>query len=375
MRVFISKARVDWTLYTLYGVFLLILYKVIGPQFEGESQKYIQVAEDLSMSRLDYILGQYTSYLTHIIYVKTILVLFKNKLLIAGFNIVLSVIGAELIYRATDNIFKSKRAAFIAKALTLFCYPVQFWTLSAYSEPLFIFLSILLFYIVTTKGFKPFLVFFFISVLLLFTRPQGMFFVCYFWVYYFAKSFGLNVIRLSTISALVLIFIVLFIDVDPNRLKELLYAEPILVSEHKEVWFSNGIRNAFQAYGVLLGQMGWKELLTLSSRKLLYYFVMIRDYYSWFHNLIFGVYSVYLIIGVVALWNGMKTNRQLVIVLSYILFFNIFMTLVFWNAWHNRFNILLLPILSVFIAGSADALILRYKNYGRELEVDHSSTV
>lgn len=349
-----SKNKFFWILVGLfYLVELLVIYLKSGIVYTNEASKYLYLADHLAWDNWVELVEKYKFYITYALVLKVGLAVFKDKLILIFIHILLSFMSSVMIFRMSEKLFNIRWAARIAVVLFLGCYPIQFWTLTLYSETVFIFLYMLLFYYLILYRFKSLYFAIILSVLVLFTRPYGVFFVLCFWMYYVQLTWKLSL--RNYIGMFVFCFIVLFTAIVNYKVSSTFYLTGVLYREAMCTNLQdianplNPFDNLSHTYQYLYYKMGAKALVLLEIKKLCWYFCMLRPHYSILSNLIFGFFNLYFFIGIYSFFRLRTIHQNLFVMLSFLFFANVFMVVLTYNEWHNRFNILMLPFLCIYI--------------------------
>ncbi|MDX9750667.1 MAG: hypothetical protein RBT71_06265 [Flavobacteriales bacterium] len=131
-----------WCLVALHLVFMGVLYHVQGVQADKEALKYLGAAADLLRGDASGLLGRYALYAGYILFLVPFVAV-GMPLLAVGVQMLLGVAAAFALRRMVLRAGVPASVANGAMAVLLFAHPVQQWSLSLYSEGLFIPLVVL----------------------------------------------------------------------------------------------------------------------------------------------------------------------------------------------------------------------------------------
>jgi len=257
------------------------------------------------------------------------------------FQLFVNTIATFRFYQIADKIFVQKRIATVITLLLILSFQIQMWNFHLYTESLFISGIIIYSYYLLNRSLsntKNILMLSFLFVVLSFLRPTGVLLAIPTAVYLF--SHRANEGKMNRKIGIWFLMVALIV--------------------YANLQFSTGqffsfVQKAYANSWVIWGYDGFENINSLSSisgfiellayRKL-YYFSMVRPYYSDSHNLLeMSFYPIYVlaIIGFIPFW---KNNRKVfAFVFSTIVIISVFSILTFIN-WHGRF---IAPILPFFI--------------------------
>ncbi len=100
-----------------------------------------------------------------------------------------------------------------------------------------------------------------------------------------------------------------------------------------------------EVYGAFLQQNSFGTILNLSFKKAISFFTLTRPYYSLSHNLINSFYYLFILGGLLGIYNLIKTkaNTLFVIYFASILSASLLIVMLIYNEWSERFLVPLLP--------------------------------
>jgi hypothetical protein len=275
------------------------------------------------------------------------------------FQLFVNAIATFRFYQIADKIFAQKGIATIITLFLILSFQVQMWNFHLYTESLFISGIIIYSYYLLNRSLnkmKNVLMLSFLFVILSFLRPTGVLLAIPTALYLFLHK--ANQDKLNRKIGVWILMVVLIV--------------------YANLQFSTGqffsfVQKAYANSWVIWGYDGFDNMNSLSSisgfielvayRKL-YYFSMLRPYYSGSHNLLeMSFYPIYLlaIIGLIPFW---KNNRKdFTFVFSTIFIISVFSILTFIN-WHGRFIAPILPFF-ILISGFGIQFFLKKNNFSK----------
>jgi hypothetical protein len=342
---------------------------ITGFVFHQEAGKYLELARTLELYNWEEYFSKYKFYMTYVVYLK-IAKIYLSNYQIVYLHIILLYVSSHLLYKILEKEYKDRQIAIVGKILFLFCYPVHFWSTSLYIEPFFIILLILMMYLVYNRS--NVLLISIVSILFLFSRPNGPICLIFLLIFYYSNSLEFIKKYNSKLYVLALLFVVasiLFIKVDSNfQLAAIMNKEALGLSTTTDASGLNVRDNLWNAYLLIINQIGYKSFAVLMGKKVFWYFNMTRPYYSKLHNVVYAFYMLYFVFGFLAIRSQLKNekHRQLGKLIGALFISNLILIVLYQNEWHNRLNIISLPILCLSIA---PYILSKVKNkYGKKLE-------
>jgi hypothetical protein len=348
--------RIIGSIYFLYCIFLYFLYTYLGFIYANEGAKYMDLAQSLNGITWSEYWSIYKLYFGYILYLKYGLQLFSNKAFFIFIQIFLNFIGGYLILQIVRQHRWPLVVGYSSLVLFFFCYPLQYWTLTLYTETSFVFLTLLLYYLGINLNKKNGLVFIFLSIFMIFWRPQGLHFILLLVAYllhyfhiigynFFLKVCIVILIGLGVTSMLVkvdsLFYFAQFFNYEP-----FVQTKPYL---HSDMEVKD---NLLHAYRIMIEEIGWMRAIELQIKKIYWFLNMTRPCYSLKSNVLLFINSiVYFGLGLASLFAkpNLNTNKSF---LSFTFFWaasclvNVFLS---YNDWHNRYNIIFIPFLCMAI--------------------------
>lgn len=171
----LASPAARWAIIALHLALLVFLYLQHGIHDDKEALKYIGAAQDLLHGDTTGLLGRYKAYAGYILFLVPFVAIGMHQLAVLA-QIVLGIAAAFAVKRMVTRSGASPAMGHLAMAAYLLAPPVQQWTLSLYSEGLFIPMVVLfLEYALRpdARAWRPGL----LALALLITRPTGILFV------------------------------------------------------------------------------------------------------------------------------------------------------------------------------------------------------
>jgi len=171
----LSAPAARWVIVVPHLAFLFLLYRQHGMHGDKEALKYLGAAADLLHGDPGPTLHRYALYAGYILFLTPFVAVGLPELAVVA-QITLGITAAFALRRLTLRFGGSQVAANAAMAVYLLAYPIQEWTLSLYSEGLFVPLIVLFLEQASRQEYRPWRVGL-LAVALLITRPTGILFV------------------------------------------------------------------------------------------------------------------------------------------------------------------------------------------------------
>lgn len=168
-------ARSRWAIIALHLLFLALLAGQQGVLDDKEALKYIGAAQDLLNGDGTDLLGRYRAYGGYILFLVPFVAVGLPTLAV-GAQIAMGIAAAMALDRLVVRYSGSRVAGRMAMAVYLLAHPIQQWTLSLYSEGLFVPLVVVFLERALRPGAAraPLAL---LALLTVFTRPTGILFV------------------------------------------------------------------------------------------------------------------------------------------------------------------------------------------------------
>lgn len=350
----------------LYSLFLYLIYQKTGFVTINEAEKYISAAKELLTGNVAYTFEHHLFYSSYILFITPFFAAGGIKGVIAA-QIILNIVAAICLKKSVEAIFPSSKFSIVAMLIYLFSYPVQYWTLSLFSDNFFVaIISIALYYTIKKKKVPELFVWIFLLFILVFTRPPGIFlsFVFGFYYLYDKKIIAPTLLRISIGIVLAILFSALFyLPVETKGYIKPIAAGCIIVDQpdYDLPAFNNIEKSSLaDAYGYLIKQNGLTKTITLYFRKYGSFFTLTRPYYSFFNNSILALHYLLYLLAFVGIWT-LKNRRALLIMFISAIFLVGNLTALTYNEWHYRFTLGIFPFLITLSAVAIDSVINKIK--------------
>ena len=362
MTTFFNKAVKQKELLVLLSVWIIVQsYLVIsnGIKIDGEGSRFIPEAYTLintgSLSTANY----------YLYFLEIFLIYLKIKIGF-GFGVIIFIqLAANLIallYLNTflEKYYSSKKLAFTACALLLFCYPYQVYNTFLYTESLFFSLSLIYScYLLSISSFKAknVAVLLVLMLLLCITRPTGIFFFCASVIYsFFNLSKYLSLLKRTllffALSVIALLLLNILMGSGGGIDIILPFKDERIICDVPTLTYNVDIKttaNGNSLYGLLFYIFhNFDQFSRLALLKSKAFFGLTRPYYSTGHNLFIVTffYSLYLFIILAIARFKIATPTSFTYFLSLIII--TWISVVFsCDEWHNRFFLSLTPFLII----------------------------
>jgi hypothetical protein len=339
-----------------YSSFLYLIYRNSGIITGNEAEKYILASQKLINGDIAYSIRHHFFYSSYIVFITPFMAV-GGTLAVVIAQALLNIIAAMCLKKSVDIILPSNKMSFIGGLIFLFSYPIQYWTLTLFSDNFFVSLiCITLYYTLKRNKTKPQILFWiFLLVTLLFTRPPGIFLTIAFFCYYLYESKIMegSKVLLTAFVLFFILFVVLFnIPVENKGYIKPIAASSIIVDKpdyHVPGFTSNEKSTLNEAYAFLFKQHGFPHVIGLYAKKFVSFFTLTRPYYSTINN---GVLTLYYCFYVLALVGLFLIRRQKAIVLLFLLsvFLLANLTALTYNEWHYRFTLATFPFIFILTA-------------------------
>ncbi|MBS1634776.1 MAG: hypothetical protein JST26_02560 [Bacteroidetes bacterium] len=344
-----------------------LLYLHFGFNTAGEGDKYYTDALELSQGHVTQALDYQWLYSTYIIYLAFWIKFGISPRVIICISYLLSIGAYILFYRLLKREINPRVALFWLGFMML-SPMMQYWNLSLFSEPFFIALSLYCLYVwlYPVHGRISWLMLL-TALLLLVTRPSGLFVVLGTVILWLLKHKHVSLRRLmyASVCFLGLVFILVFFfmplhfqgyvaDISSGAVYAGFPQYPLRL--YPEAGYT-----LFDCYSQLIHEAGAGAASILVIEKCLSFFNLYRAYYSDFHNLFNVFHAVFYVFGVYALLKGSYPgNTSLAAVLRFcmaIVCLNMLLTGLFFNEWSERYTVSVFPFIFVCAAIGLHALL------------------
>ena len=335
----------------------LLALQQFGIVTNFEATKYIEQASHLLQT------GSYTS--ENFLYYSTqiLIIAFAQKIgagytLVVGLQLMLNALSTICFYKLIHKETGKLKVAFFFTFALLCMFYYQLYNVHLFTESLYFSFSILYFYYVFS--IKRLTLLSIAGILaglaiLFFTRPVGIFFLpatFLFVVLKFYRKQAKIIFLTAGLLFVILFFFLLNRSLDSGGEFDFLlpYEEEQIICGISTIGGKNQLtipveKNSVQGL-FYIATNHWKLFLTLSIRRLLAFFGMVRSYYSFGHNVFIGVYfyGLYLLcIAGIRRWT--KTKAPALSFFLCLIFLTALTAALSCDEWHNRFIYAILPFI------------------------------
>ncbi len=347
-----------------YAVFLVMIIKQTGIITINEAEKYISAAHKVLDGDFREVVSDYKFYFSYISFATIFLFIGGVKTTVIA-QAALSFTASVCIKKTLDLLQPNGFISFFAMFIFLFCYPVQTWVVTLYSDSFFISLTaIILYFTIKPKSKHETVLWVFLNIILVFARPPGVFLTLSFVMFAVYKAGILNTARVYLTFIFLFLILIISIFLIPSETKG--YIMPVAAgriivdSTHYTLpGFTQKPKSKLaDAYQYLLQKKGAGHLIALYTKKSISFFTLTRPYYSSGHNRIVKMFYLlypFFIVGLIYLWKSDK--KDIVLFLCICIFSLMNLVALTYNEWHYRFTA---PIFPFLIIGSACSLVSLY---------------
>lgn len=339
-----------------YGFFLYLIYRNSGIITGNEAEKYILASQKLVNGDIAYSFHHHFFYSSYIVFITPFMAV-GGTIAVVVAQALLNIIAAICIKKSTDLIIPNNKMSFTGGLIFLFSYPVQYWTLTLFSDNFFVTLiCITLYYTLKKNKTNPQLLFWiFLLTVQQFTRPPGIFLTIAFFCYYLYESKIMKGSKalLTALILLLILFVVLFnVPVENKGYIKPIAAGSIIVDkpDYNVPGFTGNEKSTLnEAYVFLFQQHGVSYFISLYAKKFVSFFTLTRSYYSSINN---GVLTLYYCFYVLALAGLVLIRRQKAISILFLssIFLLANLTALTYNEWHYRFTLAIFPFIFILSA-------------------------
>ena len=278
------------------------------------------------------------------------------------FQLLVNLLSVYFLYKTARKVYQNTSIAFIAALLLIICLPFQYWTVCLYTESLFCSLIIILLYSLfgtDTNNRIRYAYAALLFLLLLFSRPTGIFFMAVTAILIFYKFLHERKITAAVLGILLAATgFVFFLNYEMNSASSYNFIKPYL--EHYVICdvpypgstplaniYGSGIRAV-----VSYARDNTAEFLHLFFLRLVSFWGITRPFYSGLHNWMLRIffYPLYLaaIISVIKQW---KTKQALIIFCLATMGAFTISAMLTCDEWSNRFIMPVIPLV-IFLAAN-----------------------
>jgi hypothetical protein len=349
----------------------LLLFSKFGFGFEMEAKKYIREADFILENR-------YLSQGRYLFYLSTIIIIALSSALKIGlygaiaFILIINLSSYLLFFKALKKIFNARPPAFIVIFFLLSFWPYQSWSLFLYTECLFYSFVILLFsHLLLFKSInRKFLIRLFILLLLVvISRPLGVLFifpVLLFLFFHLNRKQRIFLFGSLVAASVLLVWVVQIVftttpDWNMKRafLEDSMICDMPLTANNNNLILSDNSNQLYRLFYYVTHN--FSHFSGLAVKRLKYFFLNTRDYYSPMHNLYLLTILAF-IYGSIIL--GFKNIRKVFSTAGISFIFSIIFLFALTVAlqcddYHNRFFLTLMPMLTVAAVAGCRPLVIR----------------
>lgn len=339
----------------------LVVQSIIFYQFGivtgYEAKKYIYQA-DYFLQHGHYETGNYLFYSTEILLIALCKKIQAGYLPLVAIQLLFNAVATFCFYRIVMQFTLRGQVALGFTAALLCMYYYQLYNVHLFTESLYFSFSVIFFYgLMRARKLSVLALLLILSglAILYFTRPVGLFFIPATFLFLVLKFYPRRAFFvLSTAGVALLLLFYLALNTSLNSGGELDFLLPYLderiicgvptIAEPHKINLpveKDSIEGLFYVI-----THNWQLFVSLSVKRLLAFFGVVRSYYSTGHNIFIGIYfyTMYLlIISGIRKWHSFQ-KPQVVFILC-LLFFTALTTALSCDEWHNRFIFAILPFL------------------------------
>ncbi|MBY0477774.1 MAG: glycosyltransferase family 39 protein [Chitinophagaceae bacterium] len=357
------KSGITYTVVALlYCLFLSLIYQRTGIVTINEADKYISAAKRLLEGDMIEVLQSFFFYSSYIFFTAAGIFTGGIKTVVIA-QALLSFISAVCIKKTINLLTGSNRLAFAGMLFFLFSYPLQYWILTLFSDSYFVSLiGITLYYTLKNKSSKEFSFWVFLNILLVTSRPPGVFFVTMFGLYFLHNSriIATKKLIITGIVAFAVIYLSLFyLPVETKGYIKPIAAGAIIVdsADYDLPAFEASDKSTLaSAYQYLISKHSVSYVAKLYIKKLVSFFTLTRPYYSKFNNGVLLLHYFLYLLSIPGLILLYKKNRAVAFLFIFSIFLAANLVALTYNEWHYRFTLTIFPILIVLSASGVSYL-------------------
>lgn len=357
-----------------YFFFLWLIYRNTGIVIINEAEKYITASQELAKGNFSNTFKHHLFYSSYIFFITPFLTIAGTTATVIA-QAILNIIAAVCIKKTLDILLPDTKFSLLGALIFLFSYPVQYWTLTLFSDNFFVtIICITLYYTLKKKTKQEFAFFIFLLAVLVFTRPPGIFLSTAFGCYYLYNNKILSASKallLATISLVVLLIFLFYLPVETKGYIKPIAAGCIIVDKPDyDIPDFNKLEKSTlsAAYTYLLRQNDLPYVISLYFRKVISFFTLTRPYYSALNNSILALHYLLYALAFAGIFI-LQQKRGIPVLFLSCIFLVTNLTALTYNEWHYRFTLAIFPfiiILSVFSLNFLLTVILsriRKNNY------------
>jgi hypothetical protein len=349
-------SRMRWSALAAYAVGLFVLWCSRGVYDDQEALKYVGCAQQLLNGDVHDLFGTYACYGSYVLFLVPFTAVGLPALAVVV-QALLGVLAAFALVRMALRMGASDRAADMAFALFLLCYPLQQWVLALYTEAFFVCVLILFVECVSRNArLDPWT--WVLALILMFTRPAGALLVLSALVWHWSRHRALPELRvyLPLFYAGVLLALIAYPGVLHHQLAVIVEGHVICgfpERPNSAVGFHGNSVLAAQAYLFSHNSPGYA--LGLFVRRVASLYTLGRTYYSTGHNVLISGYYLYFAAALVGLRRSGKHAITGLLVALIVLYSGLIGFT--YDEWNGRFLAPLWPWISILAGVGLASLI------------------
>ncbi|MEJ8843053.1 hypothetical protein WG954_11720 [Lacibacter sp. H375] len=335
-----------------YVFFLYLLYRHTGIITVNEAEKYIVASQEFLKGNIAYTFEHHLFYSSYVLFITPFYAL-GGVIGVVIAQVVFNILAAICLKKSIDLILPGNKVSTLGSLIFLFSYPIQYWTLTLFSDNFFVCLiSICLYYTIKKKTMPEKIFWLFLLLIQVFSRPPGVFLSTVFGCYYLYTEKIVSTSRLWALVVILFLFlfsILFFIPVETSGYIKPIAAGAIIVNKPDyDVPEFNGLEKSTlsAAYSYLFEHKGFSQTLGLYFRKLGSFFTLTRPYYSKLNNSILSLHYLLYFLAIGGLFL-LRNKMQLLIFFLVVMLLIANLTALTYNEWHYRFTLAIFPFLIV----------------------------
>lgn len=333
----------------LFTFLLAAIYHKQGILEDKEAEKYWGSAQDILSGDFRDFFGTYKLYSGYILYLLPFAaVKFKIGAIIG--QCLLHILAAKNMQKTILQITNSNTISNTVLLCYFLAFPIHQWTLSYYSEGLFIPLSVLfLCSAFKTNSITPPNLF--LGVVLIITRPIGLLFV----LPVLILRSPITPIKLVPLLLLPLAF--LFAPILPEKQLQGIAENHVILGQHEntDIVINDDFKNLYHVQKHTIHNKGFNYWLSLLGKRVLSLFNPTRPWFSPLHNVIVSLFILLYLPIIISIFLP-KKHKVKSLVLCIILLLNSVLVALTYDEWDARFFASIFPAI-VFLSGLSMANI------------------
>ncbi len=325
-------------------VFQLLLFLMFGITETHEAERFINNA---SILLNDHQLGEFQLFYSFYISIIAIDLFFTKSLLpIIFLQLSLNLFSTLLFFRILKRLLNNNIALWTT-IIMIVSYPLQQWNFYIYSESIFISELIIILYLLLNLSYQKvisFLLLALVYIITFFTRPSAVYLTIPVLIFFIINYKMYNRNKLSALLFFLIVTMLAALSFRYNYF----YLKEFTSEALDKNWIIYGYEN------IKISGKSENTLLyffEIISKRFIYYFGMIRPYYSKIHNILLLLYSfIIYFLAVIGIFNFTGFKRSInIFILLVIAAFSLATILTFIN-WHGRFIAPIIPFILIMAA-------------------------